>query len=78
MDYVNLYSDNLISKEELAEYKVLTDQNLKELDLSSNQLNEKLEEFVDQNYSLDLGNKLNEFLSLKELKPQVLIHLSVK
>ncbi|MFJ5760655.1 hypothetical protein ACIQAA_16320 [Neobacillus sp. NPDC093182] len=50
----------------------LTDKNLKELDLSMTQLQQKLEECTNENYTLKMGNKLKELLSLKDLTPQVL------
>ncbi|MDM5328672.1 hypothetical protein [Neobacillus sp. CF12] len=62
----NLLTDNLISKEDLIEYKELTDQSLKELDLSKTQLQKKLEECTYENYTLEMGKKLKEFLSLSE------------
>ncbi len=72
LDYVNMFSDNLISKEDLIEYKELTDQSLKELDLAKTQLVKKLEECTNENYTLEMGKKLKDFLSLKDLTSQVL------
>ncbi|MEH7110222.1 recombinase family protein [Bacillus sp. JJ1764] len=72
LDYVNLYTDNLISKEDLVEYKELSDQSVKELNQALNDLQEKLKECEGENYTFDLGSKLKEFLSLTELTPQVL------
>ncbi|MBV7509527.1 hypothetical protein KW850_30785 [Bacillus sp. sid0103] len=73
-----MFSDNLISKEDLIEYKELTDQNLKELDLAKTQLIKKLEECTNENYTLEMGNKLKDFLSLKDLTSQVLHSLVEK
>ncbi|WP_342041941.1 hypothetical protein [Bacillus sp. OTU2372] len=67
-----MFSDNLISKEDLIEYKELTDQSLKELDLAKTQLVKKLEECTNENYTLEMGKKLKDFLSLKDLTSQVL------
>jgi site-specific DNA recombinase len=78
LDYVNLFTDNLISKEDLIEYKDVTDQSLKELDLSKSQLQKKLEECSNENYTLEMGNKLKEFLSLNDLTSQVLHSLVEK
>jgi site-specific DNA recombinase len=78
IDCVNLFTDNLISKGDLNEYKELTDESLKELDLSKTQLQKKLEECTNENFTLEMGNKLKEFLSLKELSSQVLHSLVEK
>jgi site-specific DNA recombinase len=78
LDYVNLFTDNLISKEDLIEYKDVTDQSLKELDLSKSLLQKKLEECSNENYTLEMGNKLKEFLSLNDLTSQVLHSLVEK
>jgi site-specific DNA recombinase len=78
LDYVNLYTDNLISKEDLIEYKDLTDQSLKKLDLSLTQLQMKLQECTNENYTLEMGNKLKGYLSLTDLTPQILHSLVEK
>jgi site-specific DNA recombinase len=78
LEYVNLYTDNVISKEDLIEYKELTDQSLKELDDSLTEYRKKLEECANENYSIEMGNRLKDFLSLKELTPQILNSLVEK
>ncbi|MHA6261150.1 recombinase family protein [Sporosarcina sp. CAU 1771] len=78
LEFVNLYTEKLISKEELIEYKDLTDEDLKNCDISKSQLLKKLEECTDQNYTIDLRSKLREFLTINTLTPQVLHSLVSK
>ena len=53
-------------------------QSLKELDLSKTQLQKKLEECTNENYTLEMGKKLKGFLSFKDLTSQVLHSLVEK
>ena len=78
LNYVNLYTENIITKEDLMDFKELTETNIKELEVSKAQLLEKIKECSEKNYSIELANKLEEFLSLKELTPQVLHSLVEK
>lgn len=76
--YLDLYTDNVISREELIEAREITDQKLTELDLTKSELQERLEECTNENYAIDLGSKLKEFLLLKDLTPQLLHSLVEK
>ena len=72
LNYVNLYTENIITKEELMEFKELTDTNIKDLEVSKALLLEKINECSEENYSIEIAKKLKDFLSLKELTSQVL------
>lgn len=72
MNYVNLFTDDIISREELVEYRELTDNKIKELQTTKTQLNEKINECEDENYAVSIIKKLNEILSLDKLTPEIL------
>ena len=78
LNYVNLYTEGIITKEELMDFKKLTGTNIEDLEVSKAQLLENLNECSEENYTLEIANKLREFLSLKELTPQVLHNLVEK
>ncbi|WP_400245559.1 recombinase family protein [Niallia sp. JL1B1071] len=71
-DYLDMYADKIISREELIEYREKIDQDVAELEKSKNEYQEKLEECESENYAIDLGKKLKEVSLLSELTPQVL------
>lgn len=77
-EYVNLYTNNVISKEELSEYRELTDNKLKAIQLTQAQLEEKLQECESENYAVHIGKKLKDVLTLKELTPKILHSLVEK
>lgn len=58
LEYVHLYTGNIISKEELIEYQDLTVNNIKELQTKKAQLNEKLSKCEDEYYAVSIGIKL--------------------
>lgn len=72
LNYVNLFTDDIISREELVEYRELTDNKIKELQTTKTQLNEKINECEDENYAVSIIKKLNEILSLDKLTPEIL------
>ena len=72
MKYADLYTEEIISREELLEYREIIDQSLTEMKSSKEQLTSKLEECSNENYSFKLGETLKKFFSLEQLTPQVL------
>jgi site-specific DNA recombinase len=72
LNYVDLFTDDIISREELVEYRELTDNKIKELQTKKTQLNEKMNKCEDENYAVSIGKKLKNILSLEELTPQIL------
>ncbi|QOY37957.2 recombinase family protein [Anaerobacillus isosaccharinicus] len=78
LNYVDLYMENDITKEELVEYRELTDNNIKSLQYKNTHLKEKLQECEDENYAIHISNKLKDILSLKDLTPQILHSLVEK
>jgi site-specific DNA recombinase len=72
LEYVNLFTESIISKEELTEYRDLTDEKIKKLQARHLQLDEKLKECKNDNYTVQVGEKLKEVLALKELTPSIL------
>ena len=78
LEYVNLYTDKVISKEELSEYRELADGKIKDSQTKLAQLQEKLQECEDENYAVHIGRKLKDILTLKELTPKVLHSLVEK
>ncbi|WJE16372.1 hypothetical protein QRD89_03180 [Halobacillus sp. ACCC02827] len=73
-----MYTNNVISKEELSEYRELTDNKLKAIQLTQAQLEEKLQECESENYAVHIGKKLKDVLTLKELTPKILHSLVEK
>lgn len=78
LEYIHLFTDKIISKEELIEYRDLTDNNIKELQTKKAQLNEKVKECEDEDYVVTIGKKLKDVLSLEELTPSLLHSLVEK
>ncbi|WP_077210734.1 recombinase family protein [Bacillus dakarensis] len=78
LKYLNLYTENVISKDELIEARELTDANINELQLKKTQLIEKMNECDNENYAVHIGEKLKDVISLDELTPQVLHSLVEK
>lgn len=77
LDYINLFTENVITKEELVEYREMTDNKIKALQIKKTQLDEKIQKCNDENYALHIGKKLKNVLTLKELTPEML-HSLVK
>jgi len=71
-DYLDMYADKIISREELIDYREMIDQEVADLEKTKNELQEKLEECESENYAIDLGKKLKEVSLLSELTPQIL------
>ena len=78
LEYVNLFTENVISKEELVEYRELTDNKIKALQIKQTQLDEKMLECENENYAVHIGKKLKDVLTLKQLTPQILHSLVEK
>lgn len=72
LDYVNLFTDDVITREELTEFRNMTDQKMKDLQIKKDQLNTKMEECESENYVLHISKLLKDVLNLKELSPEVL------
>ncbi|KOS59968.1 hypothetical protein AN161_25900 [Lysinibacillus sp. FJAT-14222] len=65
-----MFTDNIISKEELVDYRELTDNKIKEHQTKKTQLNEKMNEY--ENFEVSISKKLKDNLSLEELTPRIL------
>lgn len=73
LDYVNLFTDDIISREELVEYHELTYNKIKELLTKKTQLNEKKTNVkMKITQFLSAKKKLKVILSLDKLTPQIL------
>jgi site-specific DNA recombinase len=71
-DYLDMYADEIISREELVEYRKQIDQEVAELETAKNVCHAKLEECESENYAIDLGKKLKDVSILNDLSSQVL------
>jgi site-specific DNA recombinase len=78
LEYVDLYTENVISKDDLVEYRELMDNKIKDLQIKKAELNEKQQECDNEDYAFNIGKKLKDVLNLKELTPQVLHSLVEK
>ncbi|MDA2529939.1 hypothetical protein PDQ04_16070 [Bacillus cereus] len=78
LDYINLYTEEIIIKAELQKYRTLADQKIQDSQTLIAQLQNKLKECAEESYSINLSKKLKEFLTLKVLSPQVLHSLVEK
>ncbi|WHX25035.1 recombinase family protein [Virgibacillus halodenitrificans] len=72
LEYVNLYTENVITKAELVEYRMLTDNKIEALQKRKMQMEEKMQEYENEDYAVNIGNKLKDVLTLKELTPNIL------
>lgn len=77
LKYLDLYTENVISNEELVEARELTDKKINELQLKKDQLKQLLNECENENYGIHVSEKLKDLISLKELTSPVL-HSLVK
>ncbi|MDQ0253942.1 DNA invertase Pin-like site-specific DNA recombinase [Evansella vedderi] len=71
-DYLDMYADELISREELVEYRKQIDLEISNLESAKSEFQEKLDECESENYAIDLGKKLQEVSILNDLSPQLL------
>ena len=71
-DYLDMYADEIISREELVEYRKQIDEEVAGLEKAKIDYQEKLDECESKNYAIDLGKKLKEVTILNDLTPQVL------
>lgn len=77
-DYLDMYADEIISREELVEYRKQIDREVAELETAKIEYQAKLEECESENYAIDLGKRLKEVSILSDLTPQVLHSLVSK
>jgi site-specific DNA recombinase len=77
-DYLDMYADHIISREELAEYREQMDQEIAKLERVQVEYQEKLNECESENFAINLGKKLSEISLLKNLSPQLLHSLVSK
>ncbi len=70
--YLDMYADEIISREELIEYRKKLDQDVANLKSAKIEYQEKLQECESENYTIDLGKKLEEVSILNDLTPQIL------
>ena len=62
----------------MVEYRDLTDNKIKALQIKKAQLDEKMQECANEDYAIHIGNKLKDVLTLKELTPNILHSLVEK
>lgn len=74
----DMYADEIISREEVVEYRKQIDQEVAELEIAKIEYQEKLEECESENYAIDLGKKLKDVSLLDDLTPQILHSLENK
>ncbi|PAE36564.1 hypothetical protein [Bacillus sp. 7884-1] len=60
------------------EYRELTDNKIKDLQIQKAELDEKLKECENENYAINIGKKLKDVLNFKKLMPQILHSLIKK
>ena len=77
LKYIDLYTKNVLSKEELIKACELTDVNINELQLKKSQLIEIKNDCDNEYYAIQISEKLKDVISLEELTPQV-FHSLVK
>lgn len=56
-----MYADEIISREELVEYRKKIDQEVAELETVKTQYQAKLEECVSEDFAINLGKSLKKF-----------------
>ena len=78
LEYVNLYTDDLITKDDLIEFRMLIDKKVEAAKAKQIQLHESMKQCTEESYSIDLRKKLKDLLNLKELTPQLLHSLVEK
>ena len=78
MKYIDLYTENVLSKEELVEARELTDVNINELQLKKSQLIEIMNDCNNEDYAIHISEKLKDVISLEELTSKVLHSLVEK
>lgn len=77
-NYLDMYADEIISREELVDYRKQIDREIAELETAKIEYQAKLEECESENYAIDLGKKLKDVSILNDLTPQVLHSLVSK
>lgn len=77
LEYVKLHINKVITQDELVDYREITDSKIKSLQLKLDQLRDKIQECENENYAIQIGNKLKDILTLNELTPEIL-HSLVK
>lgn len=77
-NYLDMYTDELITREELLEYRKQTDKEISQLLTAKVECENKLVECQDDHYAMDLGKRLNDVSILRDLNPKVLHSLVSK
>lgn len=72
LEYVNLFTEGIISREELREYRGTADNLIRNSAIETAKLNNQLQECKEENYAIDLRDKLKDVLTIKEITPQLL------
>ncbi|MFF3023948.1 recombinase family protein [Gottfriedia sp. NPDC057948] len=72
LNYVDLYTDRIISAEELHEFRKMTDGKINKLQVELAQLEYQLNTCDDENYVLNLKNSLKDVIKMNEITPKVL------
>lgn len=60
-DYLDMYADMIITREELVEYRKQIDQEVADLEIAKNNCQARLEECESEDFAINLGQKLKRF-----------------
>jgi site-specific DNA recombinase len=77
-DYIDMFADEIISREELVDYRKQIDKEISDFEKAKIQYKEKLNECDSESYAIDLGQKLKEVSILNDLNSQLLHSLVSK
>ncbi len=72
LDYVDLYTNRIISAKELHEFREMNDGKIKKLQVELAQLEYQLNTCDDEKYVLNLKNSLKDVIKMNEISPKVL------
>ncbi|WP_206700855.1 hypothetical protein [Lysinibacillus sphaericus] len=70
--YLDLYTDKIISKEELKKLRDIVSKELEEIMMTKSELGKSLENNSNESYSLALKKKLEKFLFVEELNKHMI------
>lgn len=71
-DYLDMYADQIITREELMEYRKQVDQQIADIEKDKIKFQEQLDKCESEKFVIDLGQRLKEVSFLDDLTPQVL------
>ncbi|MGG0175208.1 recombinase family protein [Gottfriedia acidiceleris] len=71
-NYIDMYADQIISREELVEYRKQIDQEVADLETSKIVIQDKLVACESEHFAIDLGKRIKEVSILNDLTPQIL------